>query len=146
VHPTLLARPSGRHHPVPDYRPAPKGRCYRDSMSPIAVAFPFSPPRGVIDTLSTISRLHRAGWPTYEVDSRRTITWPLMKVWEGHPSGRYRDPIATVVSLVITLCMREGSLLASASEIRRIRRLLLAAGSNFRFIIKLYERSFIDQY
>lgn len=99
-----------------------------------------------IDALSTVSRLYRTGWPTYEVNSRWTITQPLMKVWERHPSESYRDLIVAAVSRIITLCMREDSLSASVSEIRWIRCLLVAAGSNFRFIIKLYAVSFINQY
>ena len=88
--PCLARHPS----PLPCQPPSPsagipaKGRYYRYSASSIAAA-PAHPPLSissgsrVIDTLSTVSRLRCRGWPTYRVDSRRTINSIHYLGWKG---------------------------------------------------------------
>lgn len=124
-----LLEPSRSRSMLPP--PPPKGwRYYQDSTSPIVDPFPFPSLPEVIDTLSTVSRSRHAGWPTYGVDSRWTITRSLMEVRERRqraiPGCYCGCGFASNYAVSVRRHDAKG-LSASASEIWRIHRLSATA-------------------
>lgn len=101
-------------------------RFYESDCRPLPISFATK----IIDTLSTVSRSHHAGWPTYRVDSRWTITRPLMEVRERCQRtipGCYCGCGFASNYVVNVRRHAAESLSASASEIWWIRRLSTTA-------------------